>query len=151
MPITNRELPAGTTLKGTFKKVAYTSTVEVDADGKRTYRLADGRSFTSPSAAGSAVMGGVACNGWRFWTVEGDEPPVSETAKAPTPRGKKAPSPRAVRNIRKVPNQKGTPEGQVKYFCSSCMDGFLVDAGTEPNECPKGHPREQTDELAPPE
>jgi hypothetical protein len=32
-------------------------------DGIR-YRLDDGRKFKSPSAAGSAVMGGKACNGW---------------------------------------------------------------------------------------
>ena len=107
MAITNRELPAGTTLKATFKKATFTSTVEVDKEGKRTYRLADGRSFTSPSAAGSAVMGGVACNGWRFWSVDGEEPPTSESPATPKARGKKAPASRTVRNIRKLPNQKG--------------------------------------------
>lgn len=32
--------------------------------------------------AGSAVMNGVACNGWRFWTVESDEPVADPSAPA---------------------------------------------------------------------
>jgi hypothetical protein len=55
--------------------------------GKVVYRLKGGREFTSPSAAGSAVMGGVACNGWRFWTVEGQEKPARARTAA-----QKAPS-----------------------------------------------------------
>jgi hypothetical protein len=42
------------------------------ADGLR-YRLDDGREFTSPSSAGKAAMGGVSCNGWRFWSIAGTE------------------------------------------------------------------------------
>jgi hypothetical protein len=38
-------------------------------DGKVRYRLEDGREFKSPSAVGSAAMGGVACNGWRWWSI----------------------------------------------------------------------------------
>src|SRR3546814_1952134 len=47
--------------------------------------------YKSPSAAGSAVMGGTACNGWRFWSLEGEE-------AAPKERAPKAPNePRAAR------------------------------------------------------
>jgi hypothetical protein len=46
------------------------------------YRLEDGREFRSPSSAASAVMGGTAANGWRFWSLEGDTPQV-EAEPAP--------------------------------------------------------------------
>ena len=52
----------------------HTCAVEDSEDGRRAYVLEDGLGFASLSAAGSAVMGGVACNGWRFWSVEGAEP-----------------------------------------------------------------------------
>ena len=41
------------------------------------YRLADGKEFKSPSSAGSEVMGGSACNGWRFWSLEDAEKPAT--------------------------------------------------------------------------
>lgn len=73
MAIENRDLPAGTRLMATYKEEAFTCTVEED-DGKRIFAIEDGRRFASPSAAGSAIMGGVACNGWRFWSLKGNEP-----------------------------------------------------------------------------
>src|SRR5258707_8952055 len=98
MTITNRELPGGTTLVARHKKTTFTCEVVVDGEGKRRYRLPDGKAFTSPSAAGSAIMNGVACNGWRFWSVQGEEPAAAETtptqAKTRTPR---APKPAATR------------------------------------------------------
>src|SRR4051794_16088993 len=104
MTITNRELPGGTTLVAKHKKTTFTCTVEVDGEGKRTYKLADGKSFTSPSAAGSAVMNGISCNGWRFWSIQGDEPaPTSEPApkatRTPTATGAK---PKTVVQIKKL-------------------------------------------------
>ena len=77
MPIENRNLEAGTRLVATYKKQTYVCKVEKREDGKLEYVLDDGRRFASPSAAGSAVMVGSACNGWRFWTVEGEERPVT--------------------------------------------------------------------------
>ena len=53
--------------------------------GKRRYRLTDGREFASPSAAGKAVMGGTACNGWRFWSVAGAEPAAGATPPTTPP------------------------------------------------------------------
>src|SRR4051812_18868634 len=113
--ITNRELPAGTVLTAKFKKTAFTCEVVVDGEGKRTYRLADGKTFTSPSAAGSAVMNGVACNGWRFWTVLGEEPaPTSEPApKATRTQTAAAAKPKTVVQIKKMRKQEGCPEGEV--------------------------------------
>ena len=65
MPITNRDLPPGTILTANFKKAAYTCEVVASVEGRTRYCYA-GKEYTSPSAAGSAVMGGVSCNGWPF-------------------------------------------------------------------------------------
>jgi DNA-directed RNA polymerase subunit RPC12/RpoP len=50
--------------------------------------------------------------------------------------------------IRKLPNQKGAPEGQTRWFCSSCMAAFNATTGIRPEECPEGHPRVTIDELS---
>lgn len=159
MAIIDRNLPVGTTLVATFKKVGYTCQVETGEGGKTVYRLGDGRTFTSPSAAGSAVMGGTACNGWRFWTKDGEAPPAKEKAAPAAPRTAtepklaKTPTPKpaastTVKQIRRVPNQHGVPEGQAKWFCSSCMSSFIADAKPDPEACPQGHPRLVEDEFA---
>jgi hypothetical protein len=61
--IEDRNLKPGTALVARHKDKEYRAKVVVAKDGKLRYRLADGREFKSPSGAGSAVMGGVACNG----------------------------------------------------------------------------------------
>ncbi len=66
-----KAMAAGQTLTAKYKGAEHTAEVVADADGKLLYRLADGGEFKSPSAAGSHIMGGIACNGWRFWSVEG--------------------------------------------------------------------------------
>src|SRR5919204_1938739 len=68
MAIQDRNLSIGTPLYARYKGETYTCTL-VETEAGPRYRLADGREFKSPSAAGSAVMGGNACNGWAFWTV----------------------------------------------------------------------------------
>src|SRR5712691_7954342 len=73
MPIENRELAAGTRLVARYKKQDRTCEVVEAPDGLR-YRLDDGTEHKSPSSAGKAAMEGVACNGWRFWNVQGTEP-----------------------------------------------------------------------------
>ncbi len=48
--------------------------------------------------------------------------------------------PNHIRNrIFRVPNQKGTPEGQTKWYCEACMASFLAPTGETPTTCPKGH------------
>ncbi len=82
MAITNRELVAGTKLVGRYKGQQHAVLVVGDANTGFGYELDDGTIFKSLSAAGSAVMNGVSCNGWRFWSVMGDEP------EKPTPKPK---------------------------------------------------------------
>jgi hypothetical protein len=157
MPITNRDLPAGTVLTATYKKQPHRARVLIDDAGKPGYELDGATIFKSLSAAGSAVMGGVACNGWRFWSVEGEEPEHRPSAPKGT-RGaqeavaaavQKAIRQARLRQIRKLPNQKGTPEGQTKFFCSACQQAFLLASPDVPEACPAGHAREVEDELAP--
>jgi hypothetical protein len=76
------KLEPGTVLVARYKGAEHRAEVVGGEDGKTLYRLADGREFKSPSSAGSAVMGGVACNGWRFWSLQGDTP---TTGAKPTP------------------------------------------------------------------
>ncbi|MEO6043459.1 MAG: DUF2924 domain-containing protein [Tepidiformaceae bacterium] len=142
MAITNRELVAGTKLVGRYKGQQHTVLVVGDADPGFGYELNNGTIYKSLSAAGSVVMKGVSCNGWRFWSVEGDE------AEKPTPKPKATALAGKLRQLRRVPNQKGVAEGSVKWFCSGCMASFLADTVNEPQACPNGHPRMATDELA---
>lgn len=96
-------------------------------------------------------MGGVACNGWRFWTVDGEEPGKAEAAPVRGTRGKRTPAaqkPKTVIQIRKQRKQDSCAEGEVAWFCSACQAGFCKPKGETPEDCPQGHPRETTDDLA---
>ncbi len=68
VPIENREIAAGTVLVARYKKADRTCEVVETPDGLR-YRLDDGTEHRSPSSAGKTAMGGVACNGYRFWSI----------------------------------------------------------------------------------
>src|SRR5436190_17580670 len=93
--IEDRDLKVGTVLVGRYKKQDRTCEVVETPDGVR-FRLDDGTEHKSPSSAGKAAMNGVACNGWRFWSMQGSEPSRRErnrkaekpakTAKVRTPR-----------------------------------------------------------------
>ena len=151
MAIENRDLPAGTRLVATYKKQAFVCTVEAGDDGKLAFVLEDGKRYKSPSSAGSAVMGGSACNGWRWWSIEGAAPAATTTPtrartkanSGPKPakagRKPKAPDKAPHRIIRPSDHQEDVPEGQVRYWCDGCMESFLGFAGQEPEQCPNGH------------
>jgi len=156
MAVTNRNLPIGTRLVADYRKAHYVCTVEAAEEGEGVlYTLEDGKKFKSPSAAGSAVMGGTACNGWRFWTVEGEEPPAKETELAAKKGGSKSGRKRrSTRNtstklIYAMPDQSGVPEGMARFWCNACMDSFEAEDGKVPEEYPQGH-RADDDELTAP-
>ena len=125
MTIEDRNLKAGTTLVARYKGTIYHMEVIQAKDGIR-YRLSEApfSEFKSPSAAGSAIMGGQACNGWRFWSVEGTEP---------TPKEAKT---EEVLGFRRIPGGRA--------WCNACAAAFKVEAGTTPPTCPKGHTPEQS-------
>ena len=147
MAIENRALPVGTRIWANYKKQRYVCTVEAgEEEGTVLFVLEDGSKHKSPSAAGSKVMGGKAVNGWRFWTVEGDEPaPEAETKPEKKSRGKK----QQTKTVFKTPSQEGMPEGSTRYFCSACMDGFVAEGIEEPEACPKGHRNDDAELNAP--
>jgi hypothetical protein len=92
------KLEPGTVLVARYKGTEYRAGVVHDEEGKRRYRLADGREFKSPSSAGKAVMGGIACNGWRFWSIDerstaASEPVAESTSTEDTPAANETPKP----------------------------------------------------------
>jgi len=105
----NRKLEVGTTLVARYKKEEHQAEVVAGEGDKTLIRLADGREFTSVSAAGSAVMGGVACNGWRFWSLQGEQPAKAEKPKADRKGGSKA---------------KAKTDGEGKIACGDCGQEF---------------------------
>jgi len=93
-------------------------------------------------------MGGSAANGWRFWSLEGEAPatePAAEKPKVKKANGNGAKS----KLISRTPNQKGVPEGQVRWFCNGCMASFLVEGEAEPEACPQGHRADDPELTAP--
>ena len=97
-------LKPGMRLVATYRKSEHAAEVVMGEDGKIRFRLSDGREFASPSAAGSAVMGGIACNGWRFWSLAAAEAEAAP-AKAPAKKGT-AKAPRASRAKAEAPAEE---------------------------------------------
>jgi hypothetical protein len=137
--IENRTLTPGTQLTATYKKVTYFCTVEQAEDGKLSFVLADGRRFTSPSAAGSALLGGIACNGWRYWSLAGDAAPTDAPDATDASAAEKPRRTRNAKLLSRIPNQRGAPEGLTRWWCSGCMAGFTHLTGETPTACPQGH------------
>ena len=158
MPIENRNLTKGTKLMGRYHKQSYSCDVVENAEGKLRYRLQDGREFKSPSAAGMAITGH-ACDGWVFWTVQTEETTPEPEAEIQTQT--ESPSEIAVADSSQktnpeptkdapktdpkktgvflVPNQKGVPEGQIRWFCRDCGKSFITSAVEMPGICPAKH------------
>ena len=160
MPIENRNLIKGTKLMGRYHKQTYSCEVVENAEGKLRYRLEDGREFKSPSAAGMAVTGH-ASDGWIFWSLEKTEnaPKPDAENQAPTQQVTEA-APSNAEQIEKptesatvsastihkpvtkktgvflVPNQKGVPEGQIRWHCRECGKSFMASAVEIPGVCP---------------
>jgi Restriction Enzyme Adenine Methylase Associated len=150
MPIDNRELSPGTRLVASYKGKTHICQVVSTPEGVTRFQLEDGRMFNSPSSAGKAVMNGISCNGWRFWSLAGEagaaivSPARPSNAKAtPKPKGVKR-----VQQIKRLRIQKEAPEGQTHWFCSACQKGFFRPTGEEPATCNEGHPGMVDDELA---
>ena len=154
MTTTKSAIKAGLTLVAKYKGEQYACKV-VESGERLHYVLPDGRAFTSLSAAGKAITG-TATNGYRFWSVP-DKAPAGQakrrqaadtaareqtwTREAKPANGAKGTKPEKL--ISRAKSQKGVSEGQVRYFCSSCMGAFESEnagRGTAPETCPKGHP-----------
>jgi hypothetical protein len=142
MSIENRNLTKGTKLTGRYHKQTYSCEVVEDAEGKLHYHLEDGREFKSPSAAGMAITGH-SCDGWKFWSVQTEEAAAAETKVKEQPAEQ---TPEAAADAPKtdpkktgvflVPNQKGVPEGKIRWFCRDCGKSFIASAVEVPGICP---------------
>ena len=165
MALEDRNPAAGTQLAANYRKVRYACEVVQTEEGLRFrlrdftktetgYRYTPGEhvDFKMPSAAGSAVIGGQACHGWRFWSLasELDQPkeprpprepqvPRERTSRAGRAKPEGEAPVRTVRVIARMDDQNGTPAGQVRYWCTACADAFTVPASVTPQGCPKGH------------
>jgi hypothetical protein len=116
----------------------------------RPFTLEDGRLLNRPSSAGKAVKNGVACNGWRFWSLAGEAGAVIVSPAKPS-KAKATPKPKGVKRVQQIKKlriQKEAPEGQTRWFCSACQKGFFRPTGEEPATCDEGHPWMVDDELA---
>jgi hypothetical protein len=151
MVIENRDaVVAGTTLVGMHKKQQYVCTVEAGESGKLAF-IYDGKSYNSPSSAGTAIIG-TACNGWRFWSIEGEAPDAKATASgksasapAKTKGSKRARSTsKKVRVFYRIPNQKDTAEGVTRFYCNGCAASFESESEA-PEACPNGHRNDDPD------
>jgi hypothetical protein len=147
--IENRNLTSGTKLTARYRKQPYTCEVVEGEGGKLLYRLEDGREFKSLSAAGTVITG-KACNGWAFWSLEGTKPegtqvdaptdtsPSESTAWTAAPIVTK-PDPAKKTGTYKMKNQKGTPEGEARWFCYDCGEPFHAPVGKKKAVCPNKH------------
>jgi hypothetical protein len=131
--IADRSLTPGTTLRATYRKTAYTCTVEANGDGSLGYRLEDGRHFTSPSITHTAQ------NGWRWWSLTSAAPQAKAAATAKPRATGKAGDKRRSPLLKPLDDQTAAPEGMAQWWCSACMTGFLHPVDALPAACPNGH------------
>ncbi len=152
MVIENRNLEPGTKLIAKYKKEEHRAEVVAGEEGKVKYRLADGKEFKSPSAAGTAITS-KACNGWAFWSIEPvsapteqEEPEASE-GQGEDSEDTETPDQAPTAGFRRVPNQKGVEEGQVRLYCDVCQKSFTAPAGELAEQCPEGHTSNAAQEV----
>lgn len=129
MPIENRELAARTRLVARHKGKEHVCEVVQTEDGLR-YRV-DGKDFTSPSSAGRAVTGGVAVNGWKFWSLEGTL--KERTPKTAKPKAEKTAKKSASKTVKPKAKKGGKKSAKKKvaraashdsYGCGVCPETF---------------------------
>ncbi len=154
MTTTKSAIEAGLTLVARYKDERHTCEV-VEHDERLYFVLPGGQVLGSPSAAGKAITG-TATNGYRFWSVPDAVPSgqqkrqqaalkavtaMSAEAATSTRRGGGT-APRPASLIERAKSQQDVAEGQVRYFCSSCMTAFEAEdagRGKTPEGCPQGH------------
>jgi hypothetical protein len=146
MSIENRNLEARARLVGRYKGKTTVCLVEAGEEGAVVFRLeGKGKTYKSLSSAATEITKGP-INGWKFWTVEGEETakpkPAGRTPKTNKPETK--PSKRTSRRptykvIHLHENQDDLQEGEVRWLCDACIKSFVLPAGEEPTECPNGH------------
>ena len=155
MVIEKTELAAGLVLTGRYRGQEHKVLV-LGNEADLSFELDGATVCKSLSSAAKAAMGGgsASVNGWRFFSIAGNEPtkprPAGERASAAPERKTKpkAAGLRTVTQIKKRRKQEGCSVSEVAWFCSACMEGFCAPCGETPDVCPHGHPREVVDDFA---
>jgi hypothetical protein len=129
----------------------------------------DGKEYKSPFSLGTAVTGKACNGWtfWSVDTsdaeTEGETATAPVEAEVPTPE-KQVPAagppdsaeesepedPKyvpleedvaqpATSGFRRVPNQRGVPEGEVRLYCDACQASFTAPVDQNPETCPLGH------------
>lgn len=143
MAITSRMLKPGERLAANYREQThYVDVVEYEGNGM-AFRLETGDVFTSLSAAGSHVMGGISCNGWRFWSRVDDLRPPRQLAGRPAPATQR-PKPQPNRNLRPIPSVSATTPA---WWCSICLAPFTHQEPGAPGQCLAGHPEHMTAQV----
>jgi hypothetical protein len=114
----------GTVLVARYKRLDRRCEVVQTGEGVR-YRLDDGTEHRSPSSAGRAAMGCIACNGWRFWSILGTDPPTREAAtkSAKASKPKKAATKKSAGKKRKSKAVRTAARSDA-YGCGACGESF---------------------------
>ena len=104
--------------------------------------MTDGKEFKSLSSAGTTITS-KACNGWAFWSLVPDsaqtEPQEPESSEEEDLEDAETPEQTPAAGFRRVPNQKGVEEGQVRLYCEACQKSFTAPMGELAETCPEGH------------
>jgi hypothetical protein len=139
MSIENRNLSDGMKLVAKYKGAVWTAGVATTEDGLQI-KLEDGRLFKSLSSAGSAVMGGTACNGWRFWSIAQPEGATKKAQPKATPKRAVTPPKTKAASFEALPPADGQPEDVTRFYCEACADAFTAPSEDgAPRKCPQGH------------
>ena len=145
MPIENRNLTKGTKLTGRYHKQTYSCEVVEDC----------GRETALPSGGWTGIQEPFGCRHGHHRTflrrLEILECVTEENAAAPKAENQEAVPAAEPTNCRAcgaaktdpkktgvflVPNQKGVPEGQIRWFCRDCGKSFIASAVEVPGVCP---------------
>jgi hypothetical protein len=123
MAIQDRNLAPWTKLVARYKGQTHTAEV-VEKEGKPVYRLADGREFKSPSAAGTGITG-LTCNGSTFWSVgDGGEKagPVMSAKLRPAAKSTVHPAPKPQSKRARKAQTGEPPQNDDPVGASSAVD-----------------------------
>ena len=140
MPTDKTEtLAPGTEFVANYKKTRYTATVRedgiyVDPPPPPAFER---QPFKTLSGAGRAVMGGIACNGWRFWSLANGEP-TARTAKAAKANAKAA----VEADVENDPKDPDTWDyGEHPEFDHSDIDEDLAKVAAKKSDATAARPR----------
>ena len=71
--------------------------------------------------------------------TEAEDPIVEDVVETTyVPLEEDSPEP-TVGSFRRVPNQRGVDPGQVRLYCDTCHNSFIVPEDKNPETCPMGH------------